>query len=712
MPQVSYVPRGINVALRNVDCEDLYILPVDDFPGEVLIPCLSSATGYECMAGFFDSGSLRTLAPGLAEYIYRPGTKVRLIMSPHLSDEDRQALERGLTTAADVLEQRLEDLVGEAGLSESALARFTLDALSYLLAVGRLEVQVALVKNGLFHMKVWIFSDEANWIVCDGSANLTRPALRNNVEQVRVSRSWDGEAAFKTGEKLRKTFDRIWCGGWPDIITLPLPKAVELKLLRRAPTEAPTPAKYFEALRRDLEANQGRPVQADYFHIPPQLEYQSGPYSHQGRAVDAWEGAGCRGILAMATGSGKTKTALIAAQRTWEQDGALLVVVAVPYRPLLGQWAKDAKEFGIRPALPGPASGQGKLAVTEEAVRRLRARVATVECLIVTHDFLCDRDFQFLAEGYPGPKLLVADEVHNLGRRQFAANPPQFFQYRLGLSATPERQYDPEGTDAVVEYFGDVVFRFTLEEAIGLCLVPYDYFVHPTHLREEEVDRWEELTVKLRRMGWGFPSREGSDDPKLSALLSQRRAILEGAGAKIGALAKALGRDSAPHHTLIYATDKAPGQLKDVNGLLRRLRVPFHQVTAAESADGALTSRLLEGFRVGDLRVLTAKRVLDEGVDIPEVTTAYILGSTTVERQWVQRRGRVLRLCPAVGKTSATIHDFLVVPPDGHPGEDPSLRGIVRGELNRIMEFARLARNAAKPNGALIAMRPYFEHYL
>lgn len=502
----------------------------------------------------------------------------------------------------------------------------------------------------------------------------------------------------------------MWADEWPDLITVDLPDAVRQHLLRHRADVAPTPDDYWQAVRAEV----GREGQGhgEPFAIPPGLHYRSGDYAHQGRAVDAWEANGGRGILEMATGAGKTKAALIAAQRLWRREGRLLLVVAVPVRPLLEQWAAETRTFGLLPIVPSEKGARGKLAATEAAVRRLAVGASTVECLVVTHDLLCDDQFQGVLGQYRGPALLVADEVHNLGRSGFTERPPQQFDYRLGLSATPIRQYDEAGSELLLEYFGGIVFRFTLADAIRRCLVPYDYYVRPVHLTDDDLARWFRITEKLKRRGWTGEGRE-KPDLQINILLNQRRDILEGAQEKLSALGddlRGLHRRTL-RHTLIYASDKGPEQLRQVNALLRDLGIRFHQITAQESGHAHLAADLLQAFRRGDLQVLTAKRVLDEGLDIPEVDRVYILASTTVERQWVQRRGRVLRKCPATGKQFATIVDYLVLPPEGH-GPDPAARSIVRGELQRISAFARLARNAARPDGPLAAIHPIALEYL
>ena len=288
-----------------------------------------------------------------------------------------------------------------------------------------------------------------------------------------------------------------------------------------------------------------------------------------------------------------------------------------------------------------------------------------------------------------------------MAARPFISDPPEFFEHRLGLSATPIRQYDEEGTEALFGFFGPVIFRFTLEEAIGHCLVEYDYYVHPVYLTQSEMDEWFDLTGKIKQNAWR--SEDGKPDEHLSKLLRDRRALLETASGKIAMLRALLVEEDAGtlRHTLVYTSDKGPDQLDNVNRLLRYRNILFHQLTAAETASRDETKRILRSFQDGEIQVLTAKRVLDEGVNIPQICKAFILASTTVERQWVQRRGRLLRTCSAIGKTHSIIHDLLALPPGMEDGLDPDARGLVRSELRRAQEFARLARNAGRPDGPL-----------
>ena len=393
---------------------------------------------------------------------------------------------------------------------------------------------------------------------------------------------------------------------------------------------------------------------------------------------------------------------MIGAHRLYEGHKPLLIVVAAPYVPLIEQWCDEIAEFGVKPVNLTTVGGAAKRAsALQKLKRRFRTGLSEVEVVVVSHDTLCTPQFLDALDGFDNARLLIADEAHNLGRASFIENPPEFFEHRLGLSATPIRQYDEEGTDALFAFFGPVAFQFTLEEAIGRCLVEYDYYLHPVYLTESEMDEWFDLTGKIKQNAWR--SEGGKPDEFLSKLLRDRRALLETASDKVSMLKSLLDEENigSLKHTLVYTSDKGPQQLDNVNRLLRDKNVLFHQLTAEETASRDQTKRIIKSFQDGEIQVLTAKRVLDEGVNIPQICKAFILASTTVERQWVQRRGRLLRTCSAIGKTHSVIHDLLALPPGMDQGLDPDARSLVRSELRRAQEFARLAKNAGRPDGPL-----------
>ena len=657
------------------------------------------------MVGFFSSEVLASLAPGLATYINGSRHSFRLIISPLLRIEDKAAIEDGLRSTDEVACSILDGLV----VTEDLIERHTLKCLSWLLREGRIKIKVALIKDALFHPKVWLFESHGDVLAVHGSSNVTYAGIKKNIEQIAISRSWQDPNQRYITDKLSYQFGRFWDNKEDNCIVITMPEAIQQHILRTyssvtPPTEEDLLALYGRALGVSEEHDSYQPasVPSTIFSIPSWLRYKDGPFEHQGKAVAAWCDAGYRGVLEMATGSGKTITSMIGAYRLYEGRKPLLIVVAAPYVPLIEQWCDEIAPFGLKPVnLTTAGSAANRASELQKLKRRLRTGLSDVEVVVISHDTLCTPEFLSAVEKFDCARLLIADEAHNLGRASFINDPPEFFEYRLGLSATPIRQYDQEGTDALFAFFGPVVFRFTLEEAIGRCLVEYDYYVHPVYLTESEMGEWFDLTGKIKLSAWR--SEGGKPDDYLAKLLRDRRALLETASGKISMLKTLLEEEDARslRHTLIYTSDKGPEQLNEVNRLLHNRSILFHQLTAEETANRERTKQIIRSFQDGEIQIITAKRVLDEGVNIPQICKAFILASTTVERQWVQRRGRLLRTCSAIGKTHSVIHDLLALPPGMEEGLDPEARALVRSELRRAQEFARLARNAGRPDGPL-----------
>jgi superfamily II DNA or RNA helicase len=689
-----------------------YILPRDNVATVVISPAFATSLSVRIMMGFFSSASFSEIAPGLACYLRNSENTLRLIVSPFITKMDQEALRSGTEEAGILGEKKFEELLP----NEDELAFHTMSCLAWLISEGRLEMKIAIMRDALFHPKVWLFENGADCAVLHGSANMTGHGLGKNREQMSLGRNWSSEEGEEACMVFGDEFETLWDGGDNECITMSISDALREKLIKNYRGERQPTEKEFTRLWRKahgLDENItdiGEMLKVEKsrsFKIPDWINYRSGDYAHQGEAVDNWRNAGFRGVLEMCTGSGKTLTAMIGAYHLFKQEKSLLIVVSAPYKVLITQWCEEISQFGIRPinlsSLSGPA--QRALEITN-AKRRLRRKVSYTEALVVSNATLCTTEFIEKIAEYNGPKLFIADECHNLGAEIFTSNPPECFNFRLGLSATPIRQYDEEGTDALFKYFGNPCFSYTLEEAIGQCLTPYDYHVHFVELDSGEMDDWREISEKISKLSWKISA--GVKDDHLQNLFLQRRKILETATAKLSVLADLLkiGNQAELKYTLIYATDKDPEQLDQVNALLRDHGIRFHQLTANETSNQKNASHIINQFQSGSLQVLTAKRVLDEGVNVPQIMKAFILASTTVERQWVQRRGRLLRTCEEIGKNSAVIHDLVALPPGAQLGEalDSESKKIASSELNRVWEFARLSQNGATKGGPFDAV--------
>lgn len=713
------------MSLRDIGpLSEIYFLPEDDLVNDVIIPALEQSNQYRCMTAFFSSRSLQDLAPGLATYLTTGSNELELLASPYLQADDREAMQEGLRRPENIVQAIGEQLLSSPAIAEYALVRHTLKCLSYLLAVDRLSVKIVLVADGLFHPKAKIFSDERDSVATHGSNNFTQAGLTRNIEQVTVSASWRGEGDRSVIEKINSKFEQLWhghnIGGYS---VIPLPDALKERMVEvYAPKSPPTPEDFWKAYREKGGGEQIRSGQAGGekgkgFHLPEHIEYRQGDYRHQGQAVDAWEASNRRGILEMATGSGKTITALVAAERLARRKNGLLILVGAPYLPLIDQWAGVVEEFGLEPLSVSDYSGrEAKYGAFQRLIRELNLGLKDVGCVIGTDYFATDAETGRHLARCKKEVLLIADEVHNFGSERAVGGLPEEAGSRLGLSATPVRQYDEAGTEEMFGYFGGVVYEYGLEEAIGQCLVPYDYYVHSVHLTDSETDNWVALTDQLAEVGWMFKEDVGDEEQTTRALhiARKRRIIVEQASAKVESLETVLRKkaEEGIDHSLVYASDKNDEQLKAVNKLLlEELGLRIHQVTYHETGRPNLTRRLMSAFQDGDIEVLTAMRVLDEGVDLPEVHSAYMLASTTVERQWIQRRGRVLRKAP--GKEKAEIHDWIALPPEGgrRKNFERGLRKLVKPELERVMAFARTATNARASDGPVVKVQRLLDRY-
>ena len=700
-----------------------YEIPADDLVGEVLIPAISGSDEVRIGAGFFSSHCLAKIAPGLAAYLARDGV-LRLLASTELSAEDRKAVETGVTTPERAIEAFSLELLSDTG---TTLARHAADCLAYLVARDRLQIRFVLMPSGMYHKKKWLLREGTNWAAIHGSGNATACGLLVNGEQMTIDRPWmDGESSRTRVDRLVRQFDRQWGNRHEESLTIEPKQMLRLLLERTEKLPPPTTKDFWAAWYRDhqkglepaLPPGVAGPPTERRMAIPRWLDWHSPPYGHQKAAIDSLENAAGSGILSIATGGGKTRTALIAATRRQDLgDEPVLIVILVPSRPLALQWVEAVREFDIEPLLLSGPSPEARERLLSDIAASLQGDRRTEVLISSNQLFAQDRKLREFVEQVASScsTMLIADEVHNLGAPSFLNDLPEVFRCRIGLSATPIRQYDPDGTDKLFGFFSagqgstQPVFTFDLSQAIAAgCLVPYRYWIHPVKFYSSEMERYEELTVELRSAGFRVDD-DGRvvTNSKVERLLRERRALIEQAEAKIAAL-RSLICDIGPaslRRALVYTSAKpvkAPHvgrQIDHVTELLSELGIISHQFTNAETARADANS-LLEKFGAGDYSVLNAMKVLDEGIDIPQTDIAFLMASSTVEREWVQRRGRILRRFP--GKEMADLHDFVVIPPD--PSSDDGRR-LLRSELRRAETFSQLALNEYDPAGPMDTIR-------
>lgn len=623
---------------------------------------------YKRAVGYFRSSVLLVIGHSIVEFARRGG-KIQLICSPELAPHDIDSIAAGYDKRRSLLEDSIISEI-ETMLSESATSVPT-RVLATLVSVGSLDIKLALPtdRKGIYHEKIGIFRDElGNRVSFKGSANETWSGwhAQGNFESIEVFCNWRGGLEEERVNRHESHFDSLWSEKDTDVGVFPFPsKATEL--LKRAAF-----ANGFDDLER-----------------MPLVVTATGrcALEHQTAALAGWAAQSFRGILQHATGSGKTFTALLAIREHAQRCQPTLILV--PSTLLLDQWANE-----IRQEIPGtPLLLAGGGNVDWKIRGRLRAMTEDSVALggrIVLATMATASSPLFISSLSAGPHLLlVVDECHQLG----SAVNSQFMNIdagrRLGLSATPTRYGDPVGTKTLMEYFGGVVPPpITLNDAIAAGrLVEYEYFPHAIHLNAQEAEDWKklsrEISLEIAR------SREDSNGHKALSdrakmLLIRRSRIAKKASGKIRLAAAILKREYVEgQHWLVYCEDAE--QLGEV---MSAVRAEGLQPTEYHSSMQGDRDAALSWFKKFGGPLISI-RCLDEGVDIPTISHALILASSQNPRQFIQRRGRVLRT--AHGKTLATIHDAIVVPVN--LDEEPEQTSLLKSELLRAIEFANNAIN-------------------
>jgi superfamily II DNA or RNA helicase len=648
-------------------------------------PALMESVRYDRGVGFFSAAWLRIAAKGMAAFAANGG-KARWVTSPILGELDWEALQKGDAARQDevlkrALQANIEDL-------ENSLEQDTLSALAWMVADGVLDFRLALPRNkldqGEFHDKFGIFTDvEGNQVSFNGSYNDSIQGTRN-YESIKIFCSWQSVLALLVNADVER-FKRLWNNADPNVQVFNLPDAARECIVKLRTQERPYPP-----------PNPDQTSEPEAIWPPPRQTKPGCPESlelrdYQNEAIEAWFAHDCRGLLEMATGTGKTITALAGSVRLYEREKRLALVMTVPYQHLVDQWNAESQQFGYRPILAYQSRSRW-IDDFNQQIMDFNGGYRDVISVITTHTTFSSPEFQQCLARLKTPAMLLADEAHHLGAERARQNYPEHIPYRLALSATPDRWFDDEGTDCLRQYFGETVFSFPLEKAIGVSLTPYYYYPHLVQLTAEELEGYEELSIKIAQLAGRNDERA---QEALKILLMRRADLLNKATNKIVELSKLIDASDYIEHTLFYC---APGQIDDVQRMLGWEHGLLVQRFTAEEDTRERQQRLAD-FASGEIQALVAMKCLDEGVDVPSTRTAYIMASSSNPREFIQRRGRVLR--KAKGKEFSIIHDMIAVPPTAWTASQDSAtfnieRGIIRKELERFKEFASPALNKHK----------------
>lgn len=697
-------------SLRNLPLLLSYRTGRGDMVKDFFVPCLSQAVLYRRAAGYFTSSGLGLAARGIASLVSRQG-KMRLVASPHLDPDDVAALRSATDQQAAVLRGIVARSMTEI---EDAILKDRLNALAWLAACGALEIRLALrldenglIARGIFHEKSGIFSDaNGDHIAFSGSSNETAGGLVENFESIDVFCSWndpDGRVQQKMDD-----FDALWNNATSGLCVIEFSDlGRELLEYYRDPNRPPP------GLPKSLISEK---LHEERFEPPPGFDLR--PY--QGDAIREWSKAGGRGIFAMATGSGKTLTALTLASKVAAKNHPLVLVIVCPFINLCNQWIREMAAFGVRPI----ACFEGRHrweSLLEEGYQRLSAGLSKVHAIVTTNATFQSEVFQtrLMARVNQFHHLLIADECHNLGAGGIQLTLPEEIKMRLGLSATPERHHDPVGTQAIVDYFGGIVYDYPLARAIAdgrLCT--YRYYPHLVTLTDQEAEEYAEITTKLGRM-MGGKNKDDEIGQAAMRLLIRRSRLLASAQNKLTVLDQVLSSlPEKPKKALFYCgdgrttdtiADEEVRQIQAVSRLLgEKHGLKVRNFTFRESTQER--EEILRDAASGFLDGIVAIRCLDEGIDVPDLRMGFLLASSTNPRQFVQRRGRLLRHAP--GKKRAIIHDFVIQPPDfGGTLDDDSFnleRNFFQRELKRITEFCQTAENGPEALHVLRNLRAQY----
>lgn len=636
-----------------------------DFINDFYEPLLTRSELYRRGVGYFTSNWVKSASRGIAELADNGGT-AQWIVSPILEEDDWEALKKGSRAQRDeVLRESLSDTVTNLRYD---LEYDTRNAVAWMIADGLLEIKLAVPTHELsgdFHDKFGVFYDgDGHRVSFHGSQNDSDQALRN-YEAYTIDCDWISTREMEGVDKQEERFERLWNDRDPNVNVYTVPESVEEDI----------------ADLRDHDNRAYDPPAGVASDPEPEITLRD----YQRDAVDSWFDNGCRGLFQMATGTGKTFTALAALDEYSDTvDDPLLCVITVPQKHLAKQWADEMDTFGLnQPKFIYHAANPDWKTDLSRAVSNMRLGIKDYECLITTHKTFSSETFREKIAEISTDAILIADEVHGLGSEKRREGLLEQYNARIGLSATPERYYDETGTNYLLEYFGGVTYEYSLEEAIPEYLTPYRYYPVVVEMDEDELEEYREMTQSVA----AADSSDDVDEETVQILRSQRADIVKEVVRKYGALRDILRGMDDVSHLLVYTNHE---QIDAVGDILNEFGIMHHRFTHEEDDD--LREDLLERFGDGEYEALVAMRCLDEGVDVPQTRTAVLMSNTGNPMQFIQRRGRVLRHSP--GKDRAVIYDLIVVP-TMNPDDDiaASERYILEKELRRFEEFASTAEN-------------------
>ncbi len=721
--------------LKSLNLKHVYRTGDDDLFHDFYKKILAKSVRYDRAVGYFSSSILAANLQGLSSIIKSNGM-MRLIIGHPLDRDEFEAIRYAVSSPTSLSQKFTEKLLNWIS-SEKDITTKRLELLAILIASGRLEIKFAFRKSGMYHEKIGIVYDKsANAVVFQGSANETPSGMFEhlNAESVSVYKSWESDLFEAYGTVYQKGFDKLWNSQQKDTFTIDIGSdfyAKVSKYVENNPNLQKLSVIDIDDIEEHIlqyETEQSNVSSLNAPHIPTFLNGNKFEIKeHQKSALNKWKANSFIGILKLATGSGKTITSIYGAVKIYEQlksqNRGLCLIVAVPYIELAEQWVKNLQDFGICSHRCYNAKSAW-LPIVEEAIATFNAGLKDFICLVVVNRTLVSDEFQqTISSVNPKSMMFIGDECHNHGSNKISGLLPKS-DFRMGLSATPFRTDDDElesifsntSKENLITYYGDIVAEYGLGDAIhDEILTPYEYIIIPVYLSEEEQIIFDDLSDKITSIitkSSNFLSNE--DREKFTILCGQRSRLLGSASDKITKLDELTSKIPEPMRnlTLFYAGEGKPFQevnsldckvIDQVSNVLFKNGWKSSQFTS--NINSAERKKVMDAFKDKAIDALVAMKVLDEGIDVPACQTAVILSSTRNPRQYVQRRGRVLRRFP--NKRKATIYDFVVLPNASF--EMPASKKLITAELERINDFLHLADNKLQVENQLEQLGLYYE---
>ena len=731
--------------LYEVDwAEDGTYVPGEEYsPERFFDDGLKNSTEFDLKLGYFSSAAISVLAEGFATFISRGGY-MRLIINHIVSKKDKEAITNGM----------MGNIIDCSDLSNFQYLKTSFNeyqeqffrCLAYMISQKRIDIRIIKPRGqkGIAHTKSGQFRDGDSITAFTGSANFTISGLFNNIEEIKIDRSDSIDRMVqKRIEKQRKDFDAIMSGEKKGIDYLSPKDLVEAISTNYGDSDI---EELLDVEKKLREVKKQHDVVATSAHEDiapsiPKFPYDK-PREYQQLAFENWKNNNQQGIFAMATGTGKTITSLNCLLEIYNRNGYYKAIILVPTITLVNQWEKECWKFNfgnIIKVYSKNTEWRSKIELIQMAEKYRKPSEPTQNFIIISTyaSFARENVFSILNSFERTKVLLIADEAHNMGspsilKRLGTIN----YLRRIGLSATPERQFDDDTNKKLYRFFGaeeKFTFEYSMEEAIQKgVLCKYYYYPHLVKLTDEEMANYIELSEKISKY---FNYNSGLFDKKdeiLMGLLLARKRIIHKAANKLGAFKKIIEeryeRNGNLKYSLIYVPEgNKPDYFSDSDIFDKSEQVADDLVSdhlidvyteAVMKIDKYITVRkfvsgqkdrdsILADFAKGRLQVLTSMKCLDEGVDVPRSELAIFCASTGNPRQFIQRRGRVLRTHP--DKYMAEIHDLVVAPEVSATSSSYKMeQSLLKGELMRVKNFSMLSEN---PSYSQMELKSVMEHY-